>query len=88
MKIAFIHSEKKITTGAHYINDLIATKLKERKIKVKDFYPKAPLMDSPHHLKGLKNILFFYSLLENKDEILKCDLIQGTTLYAIDIYTL
>ncbi|MBN1325408.1 glycosyltransferase family 4 protein [Candidatus Falkowbacteria bacterium] len=79
MKIAFIHSEKKITTGAHYINDLIATKLKEKKIKVKDFYPKAPLMDSPRHLKGLKNILFFYSLLENKDDILKCDLIQGTT---------
>lgn len=79
MKIAFIHSEKKITTGAHYINDLIAIKLREKKIKVKDFYPKAPLMDSPHHLKGLKNILFFYSLLENKDEILKCDLVQGTT---------
>lgn len=79
MKIAFIHSEKKISTGAHYINDLIATKLKEKKIIVKDFYPKAPLIDPPHHLKGLKNILFFYSLLENKDEILKCDLIQGTT---------
>jgi glycosyltransferase involved in cell wall biosynthesis len=79
MKVAFIHHDKKISTGAHYINDLIKIKLKERGIKVRNFYPNAPLIDSPHHLRGLKNILFFYSLLEHKDEILKCDLIQGTT---------
>jgi glycosyltransferase involved in cell wall biosynthesis len=79
MKIAFIHNEKKIGTGAHFINDLMATRLRESGVSVKNFYPKNPLLDAPLHLKGISNILFFYSLLEHKDEILKCDLIQGTT---------
>lgn len=79
MKIAFIHQDKKLHTGAHYINNLISQKLKENGVRVKHFYPRAPLVDAPHHLKGLNNILFFHSLLERKDEILKCDIIQGTT---------
>ncbi|GMX58916.1 MAG: hypothetical protein MCSN_5700 [Candidatus Microsyncoccus archaeolyticus] len=79
MKIAFIHSDRKIATGAHYINDLISDKFKKLGILVKNFYPKTILADSPVHLKGLANILFFYSLLEKKKEILKYDLIQGTT---------
>ena len=29
MKIAFIHSEKKLGTGAHYINDLMSEKFKQ-----------------------------------------------------------
>ncbi len=45
MKIAFIHNEKKIGTGAHYINDLMANKLKERGIVTKNFYPSTALMD-------------------------------------------
>lgn len=69
----------RVGTGANYINDLIVEKLGQRGIRVKSFYPRTPLLDSPYHLRGLKNILFFYSLLEHKDEILKCDLIQGTT---------
>lgn len=79
MKIAFIHEEKKIGSGATYINDLIAMKLRARGIAVKNFYPKSALIDTPHHLKGLSNILFFYSLLERRNEILKFDLVQGTT---------
>lgn len=79
MKIAFIHNEKKIGTGAHFINDLMAIRLREAGVHVKNFYPKSPLLDAPLHLKGISNVLFFYSLLEHKDEILKCDLIQGTT---------
>ncbi len=79
MKIAFIHNDKKIATGAHYINDLISVKLKKHGIFVKNFYPKTILADSPTHLKGLANILFFYSLLEKKTEISKYDLVQGTT---------
>lgn len=79
MKIAFIHQDKKLHTGAHYINNLISQKLKENGVRVKHFYPRSPLVDAPHHLKGLNNILFFHSLLERKDEILKCDIIQGTT---------
>lgn len=79
MKIAFIHNEKKLGTGAHYINDLVAHKLRQRKVEVKSFYPKTELMDSPSHLKGLANILFFYSLLEHRYEISRYSIIQGTT---------
>lgn len=79
MKIAFIHNEKKIGTGSNYINDLISKKLKEKGVQVKNFYPKLELIDHPLHLKGLANILFFYSLLDYKKEILKYSLIQGTT---------
>lgn len=79
MKVAFIHNSKKIGTGAHYINDLMAVRLREAGVTVRNFYPRHPLMDAPVHLKGLANILFFHSLLEHQEEILKCDLIQGTT---------
>jgi len=79
MRVAFIHNEKKIGTGAHYINDLIANKLSEAGVPVKNFYPKVSLVDAPVALSGIKNILFFYSLLEKRSEILKYDLIQGTT---------
>ena len=79
MKIAFIHNEKKLGTGAHYINDLMALKLRESGVSIKSFYPKETLIETPVHLGGLKSILFFYSLLERRKEILKFDLIQGTT---------
>jgi len=79
MKIAFIHNEKKIQTGAHYINDLMFKKLEEQGVKVRNFYPRSKLLDVPVEMKGLQNILFFHSLLEHKNDILKCDLIQGTT---------
>jgi glycosyltransferase involved in cell wall biosynthesis len=79
MKIAFIHNEKKIGTGAHYINDLIALKLRQRNVRVKNFYPKTGPIDSPIELMGLSNILFFYGLLEFKKEISGYSIIQGTT---------
>lgn len=79
MKVAFIHNEKKIGTGAHYINDLMASKLKESGVEIKNFYPKMSLVDTPVHLGGLKSILFFYSLLERRKEVLKFNIIQGTT---------
>lgn len=79
MKIAFIHNEKKLGTGAHYINDLMTFKLKESGVNIKNFYPHTTLVETPTHLGGLRNILFFYSLLERRKEILKFDLIQGTT---------
>lgn len=79
MKIAFIFSDKKIGTGAHFINDLIACKLRERGAEVNNFYPQFLLADTPVHFKGINNILFFYSLLEKRDEILRHDIIQGTT---------
>ena len=79
MKIAFIHSDKKIGTGAHFINDLIACKLRDKGVDVNNFYPQFLLRDTPVHFKGINNILFFYSLLEKREEILRHDIIQGTT---------
>lgn len=79
MKIAFIHNQKKIGTGAHYINDLISNKLSQRRVETKNFYPRTELIESPAHLKGLASILFFYSLLDHKKDILKYSIIQGTT---------
>lgn len=79
MKIAFIHNDKKIGTGAHFINDLIASKLREKGAEVNNFYPQFLLTDTPVHFRGMNNILFFYSLLEKRDEILRHDIIQGTT---------
>lgn len=83
IKVAFIHNEKKVHTGVHtgatQINRLMATALAERGIEVRNFYPRTQLTDAPVHLKGLANILFFYSLLEHKEAMLKYDIIQGTT---------
>ena len=87
MKIAFIHNEKKIGTGAHYINDLMALKLRSLGLRVNNFYPKSSLMDTPEHMNGIKNILFFYSLLEKRKKILKHDLIQGTTYTVLPFLT-
>lgn len=84
MRIAYIHDDKKINTGAHHINNLMVNKLREHGVMVKNVYPKVDLIDtSRFNLKGMANILFFYSLLEQKKEILKYDLIQGTTYTPI-----
>jgi|GEM_PF-5633780 len=39
-------------------------------VDIKSFYPKTSLVDTPVHLGGIKSILFFYSLLERRKEIL------------------
>ncbi|MFA5946826.1 MAG: glycosyltransferase family 4 protein [Patescibacteria group bacterium] len=84
MRIALIHSGKKVGTGAWYINDLIRKSLSALGVSVREFYPRDNLLDAPVHLKGLKNIFFFQSLLEKHRTILKhCDLIQGTTYTPI-----
>ncbi|MFH1827111.1 MAG: glycosyltransferase family 4 protein [bacterium] len=85
MKIAYIHDENKLRTGADHITELIVKKLREHNVFVKNVYPKTRLIEYSHsiQLKGVSNILFFYSLLEQKDEILKYDLIQGTTFTPI-----
>lgn len=79
LKVAFIHHEKKIATGAHHVNQLMADALAEHGVRVRNFFPKRQLADTPAHLKGIANILFFHSLLEHKEEILKNHIIQGTT---------
>ena len=79
MKIAYIYNDKKSGTGAHYINQLIIEKLRERGTLVESYYPRLEILYTPIHFRGIHNILFFYSLLEKQEKILKCDIIQGTT---------
>lgn len=83
IKIAFIHNEKKVHigmhTGAAQINQLMAQALGDLGVWVKHFYPRYQLADTPVHLRGIANILFFYSMLEQKEKMLKFDIIQGTT---------
>ena len=83
MKIAFIHQDTKLKTGAGYINDLISDKLKEYGVEMIHFFPKVKLLAAPYHMKGLNNILFFFSLLEYRNKVLGCDIIQGTTYTPI-----
>ena len=83
MKIAFIHNEKRLGTGAHYINDLMSQKLKQAGVITKNFYPSVSLVEAPIHMGGLRNILFFYSLLEKRREIMKFDFVQGTSYTAL-----
>lgn len=83
MKIAFIHQDKRLKTGAGSINELISGKLKECGVEMVHFYPQVRLVDGPHHMKGLNNILFFFSLLEHRNKVLGCDIIQGTTYTPI-----
>ena len=83
IRVAFIHNEKRIHTdmhtGAAQINRLMAQTLGKFGVQVRHFYPRHQLSDTPMHLRGIANILFFYSMLEHKKEILKFDIIQGTT---------
>ena len=79
MRVAMIHNEKRIATGAHHVNQVMAAALKERGAYVRNFYPRWQLADAPIHMRGLANILFFHSLLEHKDDILRYHVIQGTT---------
>src|SRR6188474_378775 len=83
MRVAFIHNDKKISTGAHHINELISQSLGRLGVHVEHVYPRAALLDGPAKLKGIQNILFFHSLLEKNSRILSCDLIQGTTYTPI-----
>ncbi len=79
MKVAYIHHEKKMHTGAGHINGLLSRSLTARGVTMRHFYPRTPLLDAPQRLKGLNNILFFHSLLEHKQSILRCNIVQGTT---------
>lgn len=87
MKIAFIHQDKKLKTGAGCINSLISSKLEEEGVEMIHFYPKVKLVDAPHRMKGFNNILFFFSLLEDRNKVLGCDIIQGTTYTPIAFLT-
>lgn len=78
-KILYIHDEKRVKYGAQYINDLIVKKLRRENCIVDNIYPEEEMGDIPSVLKGIGNILFYYSLIQKKKDIYKYDIIQGTT---------
>lgn len=78
-KILFIYAEKKIKTGAQYINELIIKKLKEQGYHIDNLYPDKSIDLLSPDMVGIANILFFYSLIKKHEEGSKYDIIQGTT---------
>jgi len=88
MKIAFIRSERKIRTGAHYVNQLISEKLKKLKININTFYPRVSAECAPGRLAGIKKVMSFFSILDKKNEILKHDIIHGTTYTVLPFLNL
>jgi glycosyltransferase involved in cell wall biosynthesis len=77
--ILFIHEEKKMKYGAHYINDLIIQKLRKKGYHVDTIYPEESVNIFSSSLSGIVNILFFYSLINKREEARHYDIIQGTT---------
>lgn len=88
MNVALIHNPNDLSAGAFQMNDLFSRSLMEHGVKVTHFSPKAPLITCGSDFKGIANILKFYSLIEQRNEILKCDLIQGTTFTPIGLIDL
>lgn len=78
MKIAFIQSDKG-DTGAHSINELIFSKLEKAGVTIRKFYPADFEFKFPAKLRGIRNILQFFSLFEKKEAILEYDILHGTT---------
>ncbi len=79
LRILLIHKEQPIKYGAHYINDLLVEKLRCLGALVDTIYPKHAVDLISRPLKGIGNILFFFSLAEKRKHIRNYDIIQGTT---------
>ncbi|MDD4877846.1 MAG: glycosyltransferase family 4 protein [Candidatus Nanoarchaeia archaeon] len=78
-KILYIHQEKKPKYGAHYINELIISKLRKKGCSVETIYPAESISLFSKSLSGIGNMLFFYSLISHKNHADNYDLVQGTT---------
>ena len=61
MRILFIHTEKKLPFGAHFINDLIVKTLRQKGHVVDTIYPSESIEMFSKSLTGISNILFFYN---------------------------
>ena len=79
MKILYIHQDRKLSTGAHYVNDILVKGFRRDGVIVENVYPEQDLGYFHPLLKGIRNILFFFSLIERKKDIASYDIIQGTT---------
>lgn len=78
-RVLFIHQERKFKYGAHYINDLIIERLRCAGYDVDTIYPEESISLFSRSLSGIRNILFFYSLINKKRHANKYELVQGTT---------
>jgi glycosyltransferase involved in cell wall biosynthesis len=77
--ILYIHQEKKPKYGAHYINELIISKLRKKGCSVETIYPAESISLFSKSLTGIGNMLFFYSLISHKNHADNYDIVQGTT---------
>ncbi len=78
-RILYIHDEKKFQCGAQYINQLIISRLRQSGHYVDTVYPNESINLFSKSLRGINNILFFYSLIDKKMHSSKYDIVQGTT---------
>lgn len=77
MKILYLHETKKILTGAQQINHLIARKVKDKGVIIKNVYPVGYLQKIPSSIKRLKKILLQYKIMDKSNQLNSYDIIQG-----------
>lgn len=65
------------------MNDIVIKGLKRAGVETDNVYPEQDLGYFPPLLSGIRNILFFFSLIERKKHINSYDIIQGTTYTPI-----
>lgn len=85
MKIAFIHNDPRYVSGTNYINKLIEKKMIEKGIETAAVYPDPDIFfrGFPADLSGLVEVLVFFSTCRDKNKVIECDAVYGTTYSAI-----
>lgn len=69
------------------MNEITIKSLKKSGVQIDNVYPDNDLGYFPPLLKGIRNILFFFSLVERKKDIASYDIIQGTTYTPLAFLT-
>lgn len=85
MKIAFVHNDPRYASGTNFINKLIEKKLNERGIDTVAVYPDPDLFfhDFPASMRSALELMVFFSACRDKDKVMDCDFVYGTTYSAI-----
>lgn len=85
MKIAFVHNDPRYVSGTNYINKLIEKKLIAKSIDTVPVYPDPEIFfhDFPKDLAGTLEILVFFSACRDKEKVMGCDAVFGTTYSTV-----
>lgn len=87
MKILYIHGSKKILTGAQQINRLIAKKIRDNGIDVRNVYPDTRLPKYSGPIKELEKILPRYKIMDQQKQLKGFSFIQGSTFLPVSFTT-